>query len=128
MEQKNKGDKMSQEFTSTKPAEQVLSEVISPEKKAELVERLTILKSTLDQIEARTTEQVKKESLKPQATQELDRRIKILQMIGYETRENIASISGIQLTEKYHPSLQNMLKNLDKVNAAYAMILEGLIS
>jgi hypothetical protein len=119
MEQKNKGVKMSQE--------EILSEAISPQKRAELIDRLNNLKETLNQVEARVAEQ-HKETVELLNPQDLDKKIKMLQLIGYETRENVATLTGIQLTEKYHPSIQNMLKNLDKVNAAYTIILDGLIS
>ena len=117
---------MSQEIhNSTLPAEQVLSEAISPEKKQELIERLAKLKSALSQVETKMAEQNNSKSV---AVQELDRRVEILSNIGYETRSNIDTILKVQLSEKYHPTLQNMLKNLEKVNTAYTMILDGLMA
>ena len=117
---------MSQEiYNSTLPAEQVISDAISPEKKAELIERLNKLKGVLSQLESRVE---KPEVPHQNAVQELNRRVEILSNIGYETRSNIDTILKVQLSEKYHPALQSMLKNLDKVNAAYTMILDGLMA
>ena len=121
---------MSQEINSTEPAEQILSQAISPERKQELVERLAKLKQSLDQYESQVSKQKQeKDSVnKKEVIQELDRRMEILREISSETRANIQSIIQIQLGEKYHPSLQSIVKNLEKVNSAYGMILDGLIS
>jgi CTP-dependent riboflavin kinase len=117
---------MSQEiYSSTLPAEQVLSDAMSPDKKAELIERLSKLKSALNQVETKMAEQ---NNSKAVAIQELDRRLEMLSTIGYETRANIDTILKVQLSEKYHPTLQSMLKNLENVNSAYAMILDGLMA
>jgi hypothetical protein len=127
MEQKNKGENMNQEFhASTLSAEEVLSQAITPEKKQELVERLTKLKSTLNQVEAKMAEQQQQD--RGVAVEELNRRLDILEKISYDTRSNISAVLQIQLSEKYHPSLQNMIKNLERVNSAYSMILDGLVS
>ena len=60
-------------------------------------------------------------------TEELQHRVDMLEKISYETRGNIASILQIQLSEKYHPALQPMIKNLEKANLAYGLILDSLI-
>jgi uncharacterized coiled-coil DUF342 family protein len=117
---------MNQEIKSTLPAEEILSQAISPEKKQELIERLNSLKSTLNQVESKMNESQKTTS--KQYVEELDRRLEIISTIGYETRNNIDVILKIQLSEKYHPALNSMLKNLDKVNTAHGMILDGLMS
>lgn len=131
MEQKNKGEYMNELLhSSTLSAEEVLTQAISPEKKQELTERLTKLKATLNQIESRMVEeQLQSRNVNSQVTpqDELARRISILERISSETRANIATIIQIQLSEKYHPGLNLMIKNLERTNQAYGMILDGLI-
>jgi HSP90 family molecular chaperone len=135
MEQKNKGDYMNQEFhSSTLSAEEVLSQAISPEKKQELTERLSKLKATLHQMEAKIAEQNEQKVLsqatsidKEQVTQELDRRMEILARISSETRYGIGTVLEVNPSQSYHSSMQLMLQNLEKVTAAYGMILDGLI-
>lgn len=131
MEQKNKGDYMNESLhSSTLSAEEVLTQAISPEKKQELTDRLTKLKSTLNQIESRMVEeqlQAKNSTSQDSPKDELDRRIEILERISKDTRANISTILQIQLSEKYHPALNPMIKNLERVNYAHEMILNGLI-
>lgn len=115
---------MSEEHSSTLTAEEVLAQAISPEKKQELIQRLTKLKSTLNNIENQMESQQGQKTL---AIEELSRRLEILEKISYDTRGNINSILQVQMGEKYHPALQPMLKNLEKANIAYGLILDSLI-
>lgn len=112
---------------STNPAEEVLSEVISPQKKQELTEKLAKLKSTLDEVESRMVQESQVPKNK-EVILELDRRMQILQNIGSEVRSNISTVLQIQLTEKYPQILQPMLQNLDKINTAHSLILDALTS
>lgn len=126
---------MNQEFhSSTLSAEEVLSQAISPEKKQELTERLSKLKATLHQMEAKIAEQNEQKVLsqvtsinKEQVTQELDRRMEILARISSETRYGIETVLEVNTSQSYHSSMQLMLQNLEKVTAAYGMILDGLV-
>lgn len=128
MEQRNKGDHMNQNIhNSTTPAEEVLSEIISPQKKQELTEKLAKLKSTLDEVESRMVQESQTPKNK-EIVLELDRRMQILRDIGSEVRSNISTVLQIQLTEKYPQVLQPMLQNLDKINSAHSLILDALTS
>jgi uncharacterized coiled-coil DUF342 family protein len=118
---------MNQEtHTSTLPPEQILSELISTEKRAELIERLNKLKSTLNQVEDRMAEQNRGEEQKRMAVEELNRRIDILQRLAAETRANIQTLVQVSNPDLYYQPLTSMVKNLDKVNKAYGLILDGL--
>ena len=120
---------MSQEnHSSTLPAEQVLSELVSTEKRMELIDRLNKLKATLNQVESRMTEQKQSEEQDSLAVEELNRRIDILQRIAAETRANIQTTVQVANPELYHQPLSSMLRNLDKINQAYGMILDGLMA
>jgi uncharacterized membrane protein YgaE (UPF0421/DUF939 family) len=135
MEQKNKGENMNQEISSTPlRAEEVLSQAISPEKKQELTERLSKLKETLNQMEARIVEQNEQRQVaqsmpfaKEEVSQELERRMEILSKISAETRYGIETVLEVNPSQSYHSSMQILLSNLEKVNTAYGMILNGLI-
>jgi hypothetical protein len=114
---------------STQPPEQVVSQLITQEKRQELMDRLSQLKATLNMMEGKVAEQ--KETIKAKeesAVLELDRRMQILQDIGSQIRANIQAVAQIQVGEKYHPSLPGMVKNLEKINGAYSLILDGLTS